>query len=739
MKKLLLKALSLCLVVLMILSLAACGGEEETVSSETSSKAVSSKVSSSDKRVYRDIPFEKGDIVTPAIVETKYATEDVVVADHVVTNSYFAADPTGVTDSTEAIQYWLNVAAFNGGGTVWMPAGTYRITSSITVPAFVTLRGDWQDPDEGSGYGTVIIADVKATTADSATGTFYLKGSGGVYGLTVFYPGQSMSSIKCYPFTFYVDGIDDGYMLQSIINCTVINGYKGIGACVSGENAHEMLTVENFKGTFLGCGVEVYNQADVGTWKNVSISNKYWAEAKGDYKCQDTAALKKHVKDNVTGLILGDLEWTEFENLSVKDCNIGINVVKGKRIEFAGSLNNVSISNCTDGIVIDTMDDRWGMLLSKSTVTADENALVNNSGGEVRAIDVTFNGKVTGTVKKSKTSLSKVNVTVNRKPVTPKAVLYVPENLPVNKPMEDAAPAINAALQAAAAAGGGIVYVPAGIYRLNTALSVPTGVELRGSGSVAQRDQTTSSKGTVFLTNYGSEGITADTQDKAAALITLSGGAGIRNIRVCYLNAVGYINQGSYQPGAYTVRGTGSDVYAVNVCIAGAVNGIDFRGCDKHLIKKYVSYCLENAMAVGGKNGVVEGCLQNGTVLDRSAIKTYIGTIEGDSFDKLFNAMSRLTTTYIKVEKAEGQSILNTFCYGAATFLSSANSSCTAINIGADNLGTNTPMVSVTKGSMTVVNMMRYNGLSYENNGGKVKFYNRLTIAQKEEEQNATK
>ena len=48
-------------------------------------------------------------------------------------------------------------------------------------------------------------------------------------------------------------------------------------------------------------------------------------------------------------------------------------------------------------------------------------------------------------------------------------------------------------------------------------------------------------------------------------------------------------------------------------------------------------------------------------------------------------------------------------------------------------------MVSVTKGSMTVVNMMRYNGLSYENNGGKVKFYNRLTIAQKEEEQNATK
>jgi len=40
----------------------------------------------------------------------------------------FSADPTGTTDSTVAIQSAINAAAAAGGGIVWMPAGTYRIS-----------------------------------------------------------------------------------------------------------------------------------------------------------------------------------------------------------------------------------------------------------------------------------------------------------------------------------------------------------------------------------------------------------------------------------------------------------------------------------------------------------------------------------------------------------------------------------------------------------------------------------
>src|SRR5690606_1613073 len=40
----------------------------------------------------------------------------------------YGADPTGAVDSTVAIQNAINAAAAAGGGIVWLPAGTYRIS-----------------------------------------------------------------------------------------------------------------------------------------------------------------------------------------------------------------------------------------------------------------------------------------------------------------------------------------------------------------------------------------------------------------------------------------------------------------------------------------------------------------------------------------------------------------------------------------------------------------------------------
>lgn len=49
----------------------------------------------------------------------------------------FSADPTGVTDSTAAIN-----AAIATGKTVWLPAGTYAVSNLIQIPNGQTLRGD---------------------------------------------------------------------------------------------------------------------------------------------------------------------------------------------------------------------------------------------------------------------------------------------------------------------------------------------------------------------------------------------------------------------------------------------------------------------------------------------------------------------------------------------------------------------------------------------------------------------
>ena len=224
------------------------------------------------------------ELTTPCIVPTVYETDDVVVADIIATQSPYNADPTGKEDSTEAIQRALDDCSKMGGGTVFLPVGVYKVTESVRIPAFVTLRGDWQDPDLGSEYGTVIKACPKPSNRRD-NGLFILGGSGGVLGLTVFYPEQWLYGVEesfsegviQYEFTFYADGIGANYMLPTVKNVTVLNGYRGIGACCNGKRypAHEQLIVENFKGTFLDCGMEIYNSADVGTMENISISSPH--------------------------------------------------------------------------------------------------------------------------------------------------------------------------------------------------------------------------------------------------------------------------------------------------------------------------------------------------------------------------------------------------------------------------------------------------------------------------------
>lgn len=49
-----------------------------------------------------------------------------------ITASPYNADPTGNSDSTSGIQAALNQVAANGGGTMYVPAGNYKITSGLT-------------------------------------------------------------------------------------------------------------------------------------------------------------------------------------------------------------------------------------------------------------------------------------------------------------------------------------------------------------------------------------------------------------------------------------------------------------------------------------------------------------------------------------------------------------------------------------------------------------------------------
>lgn len=661
------------------------------------------------------------------IPKTVYPITEVVVALVDVTEAPYNADPTGKADATDAINQALTDVASVGGGTVWMPAGNYRVSGTISVPAYCTLHGDWQDPDEGTSYGTVIFAYVSDAGSDTDDALFLIGGSAGVNGLTVYYPEQSLTNVKTYPFTFYSTGLGDSYMLASVTNCTVINGYQGIGACVSGNNAHEMFTVENVKGTFLKTATEMYNQADVGTWKLVTVSAKYWAQCPIDFDRPTLSEIKNYTRKNAVGFILGDLEWTQFAGLQVSDCKYGIQIVKGHRIEFAGSLCDAKVTDCDIALKVDSIDSRWGMTVANSELSGSIRSIENNSSGVVKMINVNSPNGTTGkVVADNDSSVGQYVVDYSSAYKKPVAVLHV-----FNGDSSGASD-VSASLQALldeVGVNGGIVYIPSGFYRLDNAINVPADVELRGSAGSPARDQVSSTKGTVLLAYYG-DGKSYDSTSKA--LITLSNNAGVNGVRIVFpKNGVADSNIST----SYAIRGSGLGVYCVNVSISAAAYGVDFSGCDSHYIKKLVTACYYNAIKVGGNGGVVEGCLQNGTVLTRCGqkLKDFCEnwTAESTMFSDLY-PITRSKLVYLIVSDGNGEQIYNTFAYGPAVFLQNDNAVNTqTFSVGADNVG-NSQFV-INGGSLAVVGALRYNGTSYTHNGGSVKLYARLAINETDE------
>jgi len=79
-----------------------------------------------------------------------------------VMDSAYGAVGDGVTDDTSAIQAALTAAAAAGGGTVLLPAGTFLISSALTISTGTTLAG--------AGMNTTVIKQ-SSTTADTLTCT----------------------------------------------------------------------------------------------------------------------------------------------------------------------------------------------------------------------------------------------------------------------------------------------------------------------------------------------------------------------------------------------------------------------------------------------------------------------------------------------------------------------------------------------------------------------------------------
>ncbi|MBQ2987316.1 MAG: hypothetical protein IJE23_07540 [Tyzzerella sp.] len=733
----------------------------------------------------------------PKIVTTKYATEDVVVAEIVPTEEKYGytIDNTGAVDCTAELQRALDDCHAMGGGTVYLPAGTYRIDGRLTIPSHVTLRGDWQDPDKGTEYGTVlnirtseITANRNADATHKATATITMSGSSGVVGITVYYPEQNLSDVQTYPYTFYLP--DSNCQLVTLKNITVLNGYRGIGT--SYENQHEAIVVDGFKGTFLDCGMALYNASDTGRITGVSISSKYW-------KNKDGVDASSYVKSNATAMELGDLEWEQFSNCSIDGYNVGISVVGGYRINFSGTMIDMDITGCTTGITIadendatyyagsgvkykDTwplikaMDARWGTVLARSTVegkienhtTPTTNWLqqITQKSALLRLTDVEFtesqvsDQNYTGgllnynkNVQWDTADLSSYDAQYDASYTKPVENLWVVEgikaydgaNVDVSELIEEEIVKLLERNES-----GGIIYIPGGTYRLDNQIHVPAGVELRGVSAVANREKYDNCEGTLFMCYYGDDA--SSSQAAADALITLDGdGAGVNGIRFIYPENI--ITYDENTNSTYTIAANGaSNVHVVNCFIITSSYGVNLTNCENFFIEGIYSACYLNTFNISGGSGILRGCLANPNMVARTSAVGLTANWpkeaaweEGTAdYNKIRDGL-RNNLKYITVSNSADVLVQDIIAYAVNDLVtvSDSNTSVLVINSNADHISNEGHQFVLNNGSLVAINAMRAviaqdssadsgavesEAAAYQHNSGTFKIYNSIYV-----------
>jgi hypothetical protein len=180
--------------------------------------------------------------------------------------------------------------------------------------------------------------------------------------------------------------------------------------------------------------------------------------------------------------------------------------------------------------------------------------------------------------------------------------LYIATDAPyhaVADGVTDNTVAIQAALDGAAAEGGGVVFLPPGKYKVLGHLVVPSGVELKGSVDVSTTPTGPGSTLEVYADRDNPDG---------EPFLKLSENSGIRGIVFNYPQQL--ITElpglGKYP---YCVQATGRNTYMINIGMRAVDKGVDLftYPCDNHYIDYIAGHAFDVGIRVGGgtRNGRV--------------------------------------------------------------------------------------------------------------------------------------
>ncbi|NJL18943.1 MAG: hypothetical protein HC901_01135 [Bdellovibrionaceae bacterium] len=169
--------------------------------------------------------------------------------------------------------------------------------------------------------------------------------------------------------------------------------------------------------------------------------------------------------------------------------------------------------------------------------------------------------------------------------------------------IHDDTAAVQAAIAAANANGGGIVLFPGGDYRIKQNLTpLAAGVELRGS-TAARAGVDEQSSGSTLRIEVADF---ADNEELEEAFITLGDYGGLRGLGFFYPHQTGGGDADPFKKYPYTVRGNGHRNFIINCTAINSYRFVNFNGDENLLAYSFPGAIREVVYSYGNKNGRYE-------------------------------------------------------------------------------------------------------------------------------------
>jgi len=289
----------------------------------------------------------------PVIPAVKFASEDIPIAEYIVTDAPYKADNTGKRDVTALVQRIIDEAFKKGGGVIFFPAGTYRYDGNLRLKQGVALRGEWKNPSASKGKVLGTVFAVYGNRGKETSDPFILMEKVScLTNLSFWYPEQNPMSIIPYPWT--IDVTDQAACGYAVRNVNFVNSYMALSNGADTKTCHNVAYYSNLYGCPLKEGIWVEWVLDITRVDRVFFSPRYW-ENSGLPGAPTTESAKRTVRDylynNATAITSRRFDWFPLYVADIDGYGTGIRITQGEQGGANGEMYGVTIRNGKTGIL----------------------------------------------------------------------------------------------------------------------------------------------------------------------------------------------------------------------------------------------------------------------------------------------------------------------------------------------------------------------------------------------------